>query len=184
MGFDPNLVTDMLLFDEPLVGCIYPQRKVPIGWAGSGTGEPTAERRGDFMRVEGVGMGCTLIRLDLVTKMLEKMPELVDTRMALHPALESLRATGTTRLIRAFEKMDMPERGIISEDLSFCLRWQKCGGQTWASVGYRISHVGPYDYGARYLDVVEGAQAQQLAAPVAPMTEEQLAAMTSTTPAA
>jgi hypothetical protein len=136
-GICARLVTDMILFDEPLIGAIYPQRKMPLSWAGSGTGATTTERRGNFMLVEGVGFGCTLIRRDLVTKMLEKMPELVDNRLALHPAGETLRNAGTTRLIRAFEKLDLPERGVVSEDLSFCLRWQKCGGQTWASVGHK-----------------------------------------------
>ena len=160
MGFPPDMVSDMLLLDEPLVGTIYPQRKMPLSWAGSGTGTPTTTRKGNFMLVEGVGMGCTLIRRDLVTHMLEKMPELVDTRLHLHPAGDTIRQAGSNRLIRAFEKLDLPERGIVSEDLSFCIRWQQCGGETWAAIGYKISHVGPYDYAGRYLDQVENAIAQ------------------------
>jgi hypothetical protein len=178
MGFAPDIVTDMMLFDEPLIGAIYPQRKMPLSWAGSGTGASTTERRGNFMLVEGVGFGCTLIRRDLVTKMLEKMPEIVDTRLTLHPAGETLRNAGTNRLIRAFEKLDLPERGVVSEDLSFCLRWKQCGGQTWASVGHRMSHVGPFDYSGRYLDIVEqttvGAQPM---VPVAPMSDAEIAAI-------
>lgn len=168
MGFPPEIVTDMIMFDEPLIGAIYPQRKLPLSWAGSGTGTATTERRGNFMLVEGVGMGCTLIRRDLVTTMLEKMPELVDTRLSLHPAGETLKQAGTQRLIRAFEKLDLPERGLVSEDLSFCLRWQQCGGKTWASVGHRMSHVGPFDYSGRYLDMVEqqAASAMQVPAPL------------------
>ena len=69
------------------------------------------------MLVEGVGFGCTLIRRDLVTKMLEQMPHLVDDRLKLHPAGETLRQAGTNRLIRAFEKLDLPDRGLVSEDL-------------------------------------------------------------------
>lgn len=178
MGFAPEIVSDMILFDEPLIGAIYPQRKMPLSWAGSGTGATTTERRGNFMLVEGVGMGCTLIRRDVVTKMLEKLPEIVDKRLALHPAGETLRSAGTTRLIRAFEKLDLPERGIVSEDLSFCIRWQQCGGKTWASVGHKMSHVGPFDYCGRYLDMVE--QATAAATPmqaIAPMTDAQIAAV-------
>jgi len=158
MGFQADLVLDMLLFDEPLVGTIYAQRKTPLSWAGSGTGAATTERRGNFMLVEGVGMGCTLIRRDLVTTMLEKMPELVDTRLHLHPAGEMIRGGGASRMIRAFEKLDVPDRGIISEDLSFCIRWAQCGGKVWAAIGHRISHVGPFDYAGRYLDMVERQQ--------------------------
>lgn len=167
MAFPPDLVLDMLMFDEPLVGTIYRQRKPELGWAGSGNGQPVTERRGNFMKVEGVGMGCTLIRRDLITAMLEKMPEIVDTRLALHPAGETMRSAGATRLIRAFEKLDIPERGIVSEDLSFCIRAAQCGIPTWAAVGHKISHVGPYDYQGRYLDVVEQLQRNQLIADMA-----------------
>src|SRR5690242_2717596 len=40
MGFPPEAVLDMLMFDEPVVGAIYPQRKFPTSWAGSGNGKP------------------------------------------------------------------------------------------------------------------------------------------------
>ena len=160
MGFSPDLVLDMLMFDESVVGAIYPQRKLPISWAGSGTGETMAERRGNFMHVEGVGMGVTLIRRDAITKMLEKYPELIDKRLAMHPAGQVLKEAGTDRLIRVFDCIDIPERGRVSEDLSFCMRWNNLGGKTWASIGHRISHVGPYDFGACYLDVVNSQVAQ------------------------
>ena len=119
------------------------------------------------MLVEGVGFGITLLRRDLVTAMLEKMPELVDTRLALHPAGDTLRQAGANRLIRAFEKLDLPERGLVSEDLSFCIRWGQCGGKVWASIGHKISHVGPYDYAGRYLDDVEAG----IAAAQAPLPQ-------------
>lgn len=170
MGFHPDLVMDMLLLDEPLVGTVYPQRKLPQSWAGSGTGETMAERRGNFMKVEGVGMGCTLIRRDCIQTMVEKMPELVDTRLALHPAFETMKAAGAKRLIRCFEKLDLPERGIVSEDLSFCIRWNKCGGTVWAAIGHRISHVGPYDYAGRYLDQFEQQALAANQAPAMPPT--------------
>jgi len=159
MGFDPSVVSDMLLFNEGVVGSIYPQRKLPQAWAGSGTGDAVTERRGNFMKVEGVGMGCTLIRRDVVTKMIEQMPELIDTRLNLHPAGEMLRSAGTGRMIRAFEKLDLPERGLVSEDLSFCIRWRRCGGDVWAAIGYRMAHVGPFDFGGRYLDAIEAQDA-------------------------
>jgi hypothetical protein len=176
MGAAPELITDMIMFDEPIVGCIYPQRKLPLSWAGSGTGSTATERRGDFMEVEGVGFGCTLIRRDVIAAMIEKYPEMIDTRLHLHPAGETLRQTGTNRLLRFFEKLDLPERGVVSEDLSFCIRWRNAGGQVWAAIGHKISHVGPYDFAARYLDVVEqqAASADQMTA-VQPMSDEQIA---------
>jgi len=174
MGFSPELVLDMLLFNQPVIGTIYPQRKLPISWAGSGTGEPSTERRGDYMKVEGVGFGCTLIRRDCITMMVEKFPDLVDTRIHLHPAGETLRQAGTNRLLRLYEKMDIPDRGLISEDLSFCIRWKQCGGEVWANIGHKISHVGPYDYAGRYLDVIEAAANQPQMEAIQPMSDAQI----------
>lgn len=167
MGISPDIIFDMIMFDEPVVGCIYPQRKLPISWAGSGTGQPVTARRGNFMQVEGVGMGCTLIRRDAVRIMLEKMPDLSDGRLQLHPARDTMLSAGATRLIRAFEKVDLPDRGVVSEDLSFCLRWNQCGGTVWACVGHHISHVGPFDFRGRYLDTVEQAMLQEAQAEAA-----------------
>ena len=182
MGFMPDLVLDMLLFDEPVVGTIYRQRRPEVSWAGSGTGTTMTELHAKFMKVEGVGMGCTLIRRDAVKAMIEKFPELVDMRLELHPAKETMYAAGAKRLIRLFEKMDLKERGVVSEDLSFCLRWGQCGGTVWASVGHRISHVGPYDYQGCYLEHVAQVQAaqQQLAASTPPaITVPQIEAVSS-----
>lgn len=171
MGFQPQLVLDMILFNEPLVGTLYRQRNPNITWAGSGTGDMFTERRGDFVRVEGVGMGCTIIRREVVARMLQAYPELIDTRLNLHPAAQLLRSAGVNRMFRCFEKMDIPDRGIVSEDLSFCIRWNRLGGQVWANIGHRISHVGPYDYQGCYGEFiaqqeeqkkVEAAHAQKL----------------------
>lgn len=162
MGFAPEMVLDMILFDEPVVGTIYRQRKEDYGWAGSGTGGSFTERRANFMEVEGVGMGCTLIRRDCAALMVAKYPELIDTRLSLHPAVDMMRQAGAgNRLIRVFEKMDIPERGVVSEDLSFCIRWRKLGGKVWGAIGYTISHVGPYDFRGNYLQYVNEKLAQQ-----------------------
>jgi hypothetical protein len=161
MAFPPDMVIDMLVLDEPLVGTIYRQRRDEITWAGSGTNDPMTERRGGFMRVEGVGMGCTLIRRDLVVKMIEKYPELVDVRVSQHPAIDLLKQAGASRLFRFFEKLDIPDRGVISEDLSFCIRWRQCGGDVWGGIGYNIAHVGPYAYTGCYSDYATEQMAKQ-----------------------
>ena len=143
MSFPPEMVTDMMLLGSPLVGAIYPQRNVPVSWAGSGTGEPTTARRGNFMLVEGVGMGCTLIHRSVMDNMVQKYPELIDNRIAMQPYAKILQGAGCNRLLRFFDKMNIPERGWVSEDLSFCIRYRQLGGEVWAAIGYRISHVGP-----------------------------------------
>jgi len=168
MGFPPEMVIDMLLLDEPIVGAVYRQRCENISWAGSGSGTPTTERKGNFMLVEGIGFGVTLIRRDAIDKMVKAYPELIDSRISMHPAKGTLQAAGANRLIRLFEKLDVPERGLISEDLAFCIRWNRIGGKVWGAIGYPISHVGPYDFKGRYLDTVEQLEKTQEVAAQAP----------------
>jgi len=44
----------------------------------------------------------------------------------------------------------------LSEDMSFCYRWiNQCGGEIWANVNHRISHVGPFDYAIRYASILQ-----------------------------
>lgn len=155
MGFSPQVVLDMLLVDKPMVGAIYRQKNPNVvSWAASGLPGPNAVKMGDFMKVAGLGMGCFLIRRDVVTTMIEKMPELVDTRIALHPAKDMLQAKG--RIFRFFDPIDNPNSGRMSEDLAFCYRWREvCGGEIWAAVNHDIHHFGQYDYVGNYVRHIE-----------------------------
>ena len=153
MGFGPEVVSDMLVFGEPIVGALYSRKTLPTQWAGSGMGD-VAERRGDFMKVAGLGMGCFLIRRDAIDLMLEKMPELIDTRMQYHCAKDILRG----RMLRLFDGMDNPDdntHGRLSEDLAFCARWRQCGGDVWAAIGHTIDHIGSYSYKANYMEYIQ-----------------------------
>lgn len=161
IGFDPQMVVDMILFDEPVVGCMYPKRTYPLQWAASGTGEDELERRGGFMSLAGVGMGCTLISRDAIRIMLEKMPELSDPRIEMHSAKSIFDGAGVTRLIRAFDLMQDPDVGRISEDLAFCRRVRECGMKVWASIAYRVQHVGPHVFEGSYLEHVEQRERQK-----------------------
>jgi FkbM family methyltransferase len=148
MGFLPDVVTDMLAFGEPVVGALYPKKTAEREWAVSGL--PNPQFRGPFIEVEGLGCGCFLIRRDAVMAMLEKMPELSDTRP--HTVDSALfRESSLTRLIRAFDKINDPKRGTVSEDISFGRRWRECGGQVWAATHHQMVHVGPHEYADTYI---------------------------------
>lgn len=147
MGIPPALVLDMLGFGEPVVGALYPKKDMALSWAASGYGEG-AGMRGPFMEVEGVGAGCLLIRRDAVARMIEAEPSLADTRIDAFAG--PFKPAGVKRLLRLFDKIDLPERGIAAEDLSFCLRWGAAGGTVWAATHHAIAHVGPYSFTACY----------------------------------
>lgn len=153
MGFQPDLILDMLLFDQPLVGAIYRKRTEPAQWVAAGSGQPTTERCANFIKVDGVGMGVCLIKREVVATMLEKMPEISDDKIAML-SIRDLLAPEAKRIIRAFDPIYGPS-GRVSEDLSFCQRWRECGGDVWGAIGHWVDHVGPHAYGGRYADIAD-----------------------------
>jgi hypothetical protein len=81
-------------------------------------------------------------------------------------ALEPQRAAGGTatgKWLEAIKDLRLnPGRSVrLSEDMSFCYRWiEQCGGEIWANVNHRISHVGPFDYAIRYQGILEAKDEQ------------------------
>ncbi len=152
MYFGVQQVSDMIALDKPLVGVVYSKREIP-GSKEDGTpdlqsitiGEPILNT--PLQIVHGcqqwkyVGGGVLLIKREVVTRMLEKFPEMADYT---NPG--SLAKTGVTRMIRAFDKMKDDIGRPLSEDYSFCERWRKCGGEVWASVDHPIGHIGLHTY--------------------------------------
>lgn len=161
MAFMPDVVLDMLTFGEPVVGALYPKKTIDRQWAVSGI--PTPQQRGPFIEVEGLGCGCFLIRRDAITAMIEKMPQIIDTRVnTIDSAL--FREAGVTRMIRAFDCINDVARGKVSEDISFGRRWRECGGQVWAATHHKIVHVGPFEFADQYSTWAQTVKAERAAA--------------------
>jgi hypothetical protein len=170
MGFEPQLVVEMLALDKPVVGAISPRRQVDlkrlvtiakeggvddaraIGRAHDYIVQPvrgrSAGRAKGFIEVEGSGAGVMLIQRACIEQMLRKLPQLSDKSA---PKTSPL-ARNLDRLIRAFDPVTT-DVGRMSEDFSFCHRWRKeCGGEIWANTDRKITHVGLHHYEGRYAD--------------------------------
>lgn len=66
------------------------------------------------------------------------------------------KATGDWLQAIKDNRMHDGRRLRLSEDMSFCWRWiNQCGGEIWANVNHRISHIGPFDYAIRYQGILE-----------------------------
>lgn len=170
MGFEPQLVQEMLALNKPVVGAISPRRAINLQRLAKIVKEGgvdderaisrahdyivqtvrgrTAGRQKGFIEVEGCGAGVMLISRACIEQMLKKLPELSD-RTA--PKTSPL-ARNLDRLIRAFDPVTT-SIGRMSEDFSFCHRWHKeCGGEIWANTDRKITHVGLHHYEGRYAD--------------------------------
>jgi hypothetical protein len=174
MGFEPELVLDMLALKKSLVGAIYTRRQVDLGRLAklAAEGEPaqraiarahdfivrplrgrSPRRLNGFIEVEGCGAGLLLIQRACVQTMLKEMPELSDAGAPKNTPL----AKNLTRLIRAFDPLTV-DGGRLSEDFSFCHRWRKCGGEIWARADKSVTHVGLHRFEGRYSDARTGTR--------------------------
>lgn len=149
MAFEPQLVLDMLALNEPVVGCFYPKRRLPVDFVGQLLPGDQEDRDG-FRKVKDVGAGVLLIRRDCIAQMLDQGIT-SDDRLQTHPAGEMLTALRVTRIIRAFDPIET-ETGKLSEDKSFCKRHRDCGGEVWAAINHKIAHVGPYGFTGTFAD--------------------------------
>lgn len=153
MGFEPELIRDMLEFDKPLTGAFYARRQMPPSVVGAAFKEDHAfpDIMKGHLRAAYVGAGVMLIKRSMIKEMLEKKPELID-------ALPSVLAKATPlplhRLLRVFDTILEDDRRL-SEDISFCQRWTECGGEIWANVMHKIDHVGPFNFHLRYGGIME-----------------------------
>jgi hypothetical protein len=87
-----------------------------------------------FAKVAYVGTGFMLVRREAVQRVADAHPELV-------ARLDE----GPTAMV--FEPMIEPETGeYLSEDYAFCRRWRDLGGEVWADVESRLTHVGHAAY--------------------------------------
>jgi hypothetical protein len=101
-----------------------------------------------------------MVSRHVVGTMIGKMPDIVDRNISGHPGRDSLK----DRLLRCFDPL-LDDRGVkLSEDLAFCERWRRCGGEVWANVNHLIGHIGPFNYCIRYADYLEGKAKEQAAA--------------------
>lgn len=152
MAFEPELVRDLLNADKPLIGAIYPKKRLPMDWVGSAL-VPPAEPENGLLELQGLGCGVMLIRRDCIEGMIESGQAEVDTNLdgtALNGLLEP---HGVKRMIRAFDKVTTPDGRKLSEDFSFCYRHRQSGGKVFAAIDHTLCHLGTYPFTARYGDL-------------------------------
>ena len=153
MSFGPQLVLDMLAFDKALVGCLYPQKTLPIRFHVKFSDGPRRIEQG-HLKVDGMGFGVTLVRRDCMQELLDSGEAWSDVRLSFHSCRDWFAAMGMTRVIRAFEKY-RTDTGDLSEDLSFCRRYLNAGGEVWANISHEITHIGQYGFKGKFADVLQ-----------------------------
>jgi hypothetical protein len=162
IGFEPEQVLRLIACGADISAGVYPIKR--IDWEkvrqtlAAGLPEPSAaalhyvlevedpnrvETRGEFVRVRYAGTGFLMIRRPALEKMCEHYQSL--RFRADHNYGDAL--AGSAHRVALFDCMIDPETGVyLSEDFAFCRRWIDMGGEIWADLASRLSHVGPTTY--------------------------------------
>jgi hypothetical protein len=159
IGFSPEQIFRLLESGRDLVGGVYPLKR--INWervrraAAAGAPDlqavstdfvistlPPSEKgrlEDGFMQVSAVGTGLMMISRRVLETIRNANPQL----RARFPEAEARIAEA----VLYFETMIEPDSGrYLSEDFAFCRRWRDCGGEVWADLTGRLSHMGPAIY--------------------------------------
>lgn len=156
IGFAPENVFRLLDCGKPVVAAVCPLKH--IDWekaraaAKAGvedlqaaaigyvvrfipTPDKSVEVEDGIARVAYGGTGFLMIRREALQRMADAHPEL---RAVLDDGAEA---------VMVFDTLLEPETGeYLSEDYAFCRRWRDLGGDIWADVQARLTHVGHAAY--------------------------------------
>jgi len=120
--------------------------------------DPEMARQGKIRLVSGLievldaGTGFMLIKRDVFTKLANAFPEIKYTRdmtALMHDG--SVDNTIEEQYAYFDTSIDEDSGRYLSEDYTFCRRWQKIGGQIWTDPEIVLNHVGTHTFRGRKL---------------------------------
>ena len=169
IGFSPQNVFRLLEADKPMIAAVCPLKH--IDWdrarAAAKAGAPdlmaasvgyvvrflptpdsSVEVEDGIAKVAYGGTGFLMIQR-------AAMQRIVDA----HPELKAKMGDMGDRLadeaVMVFETMIEPETGqYLSEDYAFCRRWRDLGGEIWADMESRLTHVGHAAYAGSLVEAM------------------------------
>jgi len=160
IGFEPDQVLRLLQSGADMCAAIYPIKR--IEWDKVKTtieaarpnpaaaalkyvfevDDPNAvAEKGGFVKVRYAGTGFLMIRRAALERMCARYPQL---RYRRDHSIDA--ATASDNRFALFECMIAEDGTYLSEDFAFCKRWTDMGGEIWADLESKLSHVGPMTF--------------------------------------
>lgn len=136
--FQPESIFQMIAHDKDVIGGLYPKKALPINYVINL--KPTVTVQGDIYTVDTMGTGFLLFKRHVYEKLI-----------AAHPESKYVDDIGLGKqyepMMYAIFDCVIDERGhYLSEDWTFCRRWQALGGEIWAHSKTLLNHVGHYEF--------------------------------------
>lgn len=173
MSFSEEAVLELLRADKMIIGCTSPRRTIDLeklhqlgargvpypaalsqslSWVTRHAKPDAVEIRDGNCLVNGIGMGVTLIRREVLDTMVAK--NVVDRRPT--NTMAGYKLDDVREIFGFFDVRKDKDGVLLSEDLSFCDRWiRDCGGEVWANVTQQIGHIGQMEYRGNYWDYLQ-----------------------------
>lgn len=160
IGFEPEQVVRLIECGAQMCAAIYPVKRIDwnkvrrtIEAARPNPGaaalqyvfeveNPNAVIAQDgFVKVRYAGTGFLMIRRAALERMCERYPQL---QYKCDHSVDA--ATESEKRFALFECMIAEDGTYLSEDFAFCRRWTDIGGEIWADLDSRLSHIGPMTF--------------------------------------
>jgi hypothetical protein len=157
IGFEPDQVLRLVQCGAPMCAAVYPVKR--LEWNKIKTtieaarpnpaaaalkyvfevDDPNAViASGGFVKVRYAGTGFLMIRRQALERMCAQYPRLQFKR---DHSIDA--ATASDNRFALFECMIAEDGTYLSEDFAFCKRWIDMGGEIWADLNSKLTHVGP-----------------------------------------
>jgi len=162
--FQPESILQMLAYDKEVIGGLYPKKALPINYVINL--KPQVTVQGDIYTVDTMGTGFLLFKRSVYEKLIQAHPETkyVDD-IGLGKQYEPM--------MYAIFDCVIDHRGhYLSEDWTFCRRWQAIGGDIWAHSKTLLNHVGHYEFQGDIAKLDINTMAQQAHAATNPTVAE------------
>ena len=136
--FEPESIFGMIAADKDVIGGLYPKKSLPIDYVINLKNGGRIE--GPIFQVDTQGTGFLLFKKHVYQQLINAHPECkyvddIGLGKQFEPFMYSI-----------FDTV-IDERGhYLSEDWTFCRRWQALGGEIWAHSKTLLNHVGHYEF--------------------------------------
>jgi GT2 family glycosyltransferase len=161
--FDPDSIIRMLAMDKDVIAGAYPKKTINWNMVKSAAmrGEENLATFGaDYAINLKVEPGTNRVRshmgavevLDASTGFFLVKKEVVKKMTAAHPELHYKNDSSIDPRFNPYcyalwdTMIDPRDRRYLSEDYTFCRRWQDMGGEIWVDPNTKLSHVGSYTF--------------------------------------
>ena len=143
--FDVDSILRALAYDKDIMASAYPKKALPIQYAINFKFlDPTTRQvrmENGAVEVLDASTGFFCIKRRVFDKMRESYPEL-------HYRNDSNIDEKFHKYCYSFFDtiQDPDDNRYLSEDYTFCRRWQKIGGEIWLDPNTRLNHIGTYTF--------------------------------------